>query len=310
VFGDTVSELENIEKYREAGIIARKIKKEILDSLVTPGRKLVKIANKIESIIKDSGGKIAFPVNICIDSVAAHYTPLINEETVVPADKIIKVDFGIHIDGYPVDNAVSFYFGDDEDLKEMILTAKEAVNLAITEFKPGRVLSEIGSIIEDFVKEKGYKVIENLNGHLLTQYELHGEKEVPVSSKIKSPGKIEKGEVYAIEVFVTKGAGWAKSSDDIRIYSALSKLPKRLPIHVRSARNLLNFIVREFKTFPFTVRWLSGKFSDAEIRVGIATLSSMGILIPYPVLVEKENMAVAQYEETILVSDEGAEVLT
>ena len=305
-----MAETEVIQKFEKAGLIAKKIKNELIEKLVTVNNRIIDIAETIEREIEKLGGKPAFPVNIGIGNIAAHYTPLPNEETVVPDNQIIKVDFGVHIDGYPVDTALSFYFGDNSDIIEMINTAKEAVYKAIEAIKPGTELINIGYVIEDFVKERGYKVIENLNGHLLTQYDLHGEKELPVSSKSKSPGRIEEGEIYAVEVFVTNGDGWAKSSDDIRIYSVFEKLPKRLPIHVKSARDVLRFIITDRKTLPFTPRWLLRKFSDPEIRVGIATLERLGILIPYPVLVEKKESIVAQYEETILITKEGARILT
>jgi len=301
---------EIIKKFEEAGTIVKKIKSEILEKIVAVNNKIIDIAETIESEIEKLGGKPAFPVNIGIDNIAAHYTPLKGEETVVPGDKIIKVDFGVHIDGYPVDTAVSFYFGDDTEMSEMINTAKEAFSKALEIIRPGIDLIEIGYVIEDYVKERGFRVIENLNGHKLDKYVLHGEKEIPVSSKSKSPGKIEKDEVYALEIFVTKGAGWARSSDEIRIYSVFEKLPKRLPIHVKSARAILNYLLKERKSLPFTPRWLLNKFSEAEVKVAIATLESTGILIPYPVLIEKDDAPVAQYEETILITSEGAKILT
>ncbi len=293
-------------------MIAKRVKEELIPQLVKPGEKILKITEAIEEEILKQKAYPAFPTNIAIDHVAAHYTPLEerDKDSVIPPDKIVKVDFGAHIDGYPVDTALSFYFGENDEIFEMINTAQEAFKKAIEVIKPGIELTQVGHVIEDYVNERGYKVIENLNGHKLEQYLLHGDKELPVSSRTRTPGKIEKGEVYALEIFVTKGAGWAKAIDDIRIYKVIDELPKRLPIHLKSARAVLSEVLRERKGLPFTPRWLLKKFSYPEIRIAIASLERIGVLIPYPVLVEKDNKPVAQYEETILVTAEGVKVLT
>ena len=164
--------------------------------------------------------------------------------------------------------------------------------------------------IYQLVKERGFKVIRNLTGHMLNQYELHGEKEVPTYAGSKAIGKIEEGEVYAIEVFVTNGEGYAKSIDEVHIYSLLPELPKRLPIRVKAARDILNFIRKERKGLPFSVRWLRKHFDNATVKVGLSLLEQYGVLIPYPVLVEKGNGIVAQHEETVLVKKDETIVLT
>jgi len=295
---------------KKAGEIAKTIKLELLPKIVLPKAKLLEIATSIEKKIYELGGSPAFPVNTCLDNIAAHYTPNIAEESIFPEEKILKVDFGVHIDGYSVDNAVSYYFGDNDDIRNMIETAKDAVFMAINNIRPGIQLAEIGGKIEDFVKERGFNVIENLNGHKIEKYKLHGEKEVPTSSKTHAPGTIEPGEIYAIEIFVTTGNGYAKSSDDIRIYSLMPELPKRLPIRVQAARKILNFISRNMRTLPFAVRWLLGKFDSATVKIGVATLERQGVLIPYPVLQEDVNHPVAQHEETILVTKDDIIILT
>lgn len=301
-----------ISHFKRAGEIAKRIKTELLPQIIKPEENILKIAEAIEEAMQRNNAKPAFPTNIAIDSVAAHYTPLEekDKETVLPSDKIIKIDFGVHVNGYPVDNAISYYFGDNDELREMIKTAKEAFYKAFEIIKPGIELTQIGQVIEDYVTDRGFKVIENLNGHKLDQYVLHGEKEIPVSSKTKTPGKFEKEEVYAMEIFVTKGAGWAKAIDDIRIYSVPEELPRRLPIHLKPARLVLNEVIRERRGLPFTPRWLLKKFSYPEVRIAIASLERTGVLIPYPVLVEKADAPVAQYEETIIITGEGAELLT
>ena len=61
------------EKYKEAGKIARDALKKGL-GMVKEGVKYKDVAEDVEEYIKERAG-IAFPVNISVNSVAAHYTP-------------------------------------------------------------------------------------------------------------------------------------------------------------------------------------------------------------------------------------------
>ena len=299
---------EKIKKFTKAGEIAKEIKAQIPE-FVKVGISLYEIAEKIENLIEKAGGEYAFPANIGINNIAAHYTPMDKDEK-VGEDDLIKIDFGAHVDGYPVDNAITLYFGTNDEFKAMIETAKNAVFSAIENFKVGVELAEIGGIIEDIVKERGFKVIRNLSGHMIDRYELHGEKEVPTFGGSRSIGKIEPGEVYAIEVFVTNGEGYVKSIDEVYIYSVLEKLPKRLPIRIKAAKDILNFVKKKRDKLPFSLRWLKKFFDDTTIKIGVSMLEQYGILIGYPVLVERKNGYVAQHEETVLVKKDETVILT
>ena len=71
-----------IEKYKKAGEIAKTVREEG-KKLVKPGTKIIDIAEKIESRIKELGGEIAFPVNIGINDIAAHYSPSKDDDIVI-----------------------------------------------------------------------------------------------------------------------------------------------------------------------------------------------------------------------------------
>ena len=50
------------------------------------------------------------------------------------------------------------------------------------------------------------KVIENLSGHSINPYQIHGGKSVPLVGN-DDPTKMEEGEYYAIETFGSTGRG-------------------------------------------------------------------------------------------------------
>ena len=97
---------EILEKYEEAGRIASKVREQ-MRRIVKEGMPIIQICEKAEETIRRMGGKPAFPLNISINEIAAHYTPEENEETIIKETDLVKIDIGVHIDGYIADSAIS-----------------------------------------------------------------------------------------------------------------------------------------------------------------------------------------------------------
>jgi len=285
----------------------------MLGEMVKPEAKILDLAEKIEAFIESKEAMWAFPVNICIGSTAAHYTPNLGEDTCIPHDDIVKMDFGVAVDGYALDKAVSLYFGDDEDKKTMIATAQEALEKAITSIRPGLSYTDVAWTVYDYVKSRGFNVIKNLHGHKIERWKLHLD-EIPIHPEIKTHGAFEEGAIYAIEIFVTDGNGFAETLEDARIYSLPSILADvrgriKIPIHVKSAREVFGWIWRNRRTLPFSLRHLKKVFDETTIKVALAILERNGLIERYNVLREVKG-TVAQAEETILVKRSGVEILT
>ena len=285
----------------------------VIDQILKPRAKIVEVAEGIESDIMNRGALWAFPVNICIDSIAAHYTPLIDEETLIDEDNIVKLDFGVAVNGYILDKAVTYYFGQDDDKKALVETASEALNKALDMIKPGMAFSDVAYAVYDYVKSRGFNIIRNLHGHKIEQWKLHADVEIPMHPESKIQGVFEEGEIYAIEIFVTNGEGYAESTDDLRIFSLpqiLADVKKlKLPVHLKAARDIFNWAWRRRRTLPFSVRHVQKIFDERSLKVGLAVLEQYGLLTRYFVLREK-NGIVAQAEDTIMIKKDGIEILT
>jgi len=155
-------EQERIESYIKAGEIAQEIKVYIRPKIKV-GAKLIDIINDTEDKIIELGGRPGFPVNISINHIAAHYTSPLDDTTQIQDGDIIKIDFGVHINGYSVDCAFTINFNDEPSLKNIGKASEEAVKKAISMIKPGIMTNELGAEIEKIVKSYGYKPIINLN---------------------------------------------------------------------------------------------------------------------------------------------------
>lgn len=292
---------EVYKKYRFAGEIAKQVIK-YAKKLVKIGASTYEICEKIESKIYELGGAPAFPCNISINEIAAHYTAPYeaNLAMKIPENSIVKVDLGVHVDGFIVDTAVSMVFHPKYSL--LAKAAEDALYRVIDRVKAGVKCAELGSIIERTIKEYGFNPIKNLSGHQIKRYKLHAGKVIPnVGSGI---GTIRCDEVYAIEPFATTGVGYVRETKVVNIF-ALKGYTGRGKHAV-----FLDKLKTKFNSLPFTDRWL--KADDFEINAHkiLRKLAEKRVLNKFPVLVESSKASVSQAEHTIIVRLNSCEVLT
>src|SRR5512137_481242 len=118
---------------------------------------------KVEPTIKKKGGKPAFPCNVSIDEVTAHYTSPPGDKSTIPENSVVKVDIGVHVDGYVTDTAFTACF--NPDYKSMVETAEIALKTAIATVRNDVSVSKIGGAVETLIRNRGFKPISNLTGH-------------------------------------------------------------------------------------------------------------------------------------------------
>jgi len=284
---------EEIEKYRAAGKIAAEAVR-YAKSIIKKDMKLLEIAEKIEGKIIELGGKPAFPVNLSINEIAAHYTPVYNDET--KASGLLKVDIGVNVEGYVADTAFSVDLENSEENKKLILASEEALKNALKTVKEGTESWKVGKEVQDTINKHGFTPIVNLCGHEIKQNQLHAGLSVPNHNN-NSHKKFEKG-VYAIEPFATNGEGKVYEGGTSGIYMFV----QRRPIRDGLARELLNFIEEEYKTLPFCSRWIVKKFGTRAL-ISLSLMEKIGILHHFPQLIEKSHKKVSQAETTVLITD-------
>jgi len=294
---------EVIKKLIKAGEIAKKALRHA-ERVTKPGVKVLDLANSIEKYVEDIGGKLAFPVNIGVNTVAAHYTPVYMDDTIIPDNSVVKIDLGVHVDGYIADTALTVCFN---PVYEGLLEAtRKSLEKALEVIKPGIRASEIGKIIENTIRSHGYKPIKNLSGHGIERYTIHSGVIIPNYNDLLNVHRLYSG-VYAIEPFATNGAGLVKELNQVTIY-ALRSTSRELPDEVKS---FYEKIYNDRRELPFTTRWYIQSNTDVnKVRETIATLKKYKLLVEYPVLVEKENGLVSQFEHTIIVTRKEVIVTT
>ncbi len=295
---------EELDKYLRAGEIAAKVK-SVVESIVKPGVPVLEIAERIESEIRSYGAEPAFPVNISINEVAAHYTPQPNDDLRIPPDSVVKVDLGVSVDGYIADTAVTVCLCDK--LIPLVEAAREALDRALEKVRPGAKFVEVGMVVESTARRYGYTPIYNLSGHSLDRYAIHSGEIIPNYFDRRISGRFRDG-AYAIEPFITTGIGMVVDRQPVTIY-ALRYSPKRVRELSEEARRFFDYVYGSRRGLPFAVRWYIKEFGDRCSQI-LAELRSKGLLIEYPILVERSGAPVAQFEETVVIHRSSVFVTT
>ncbi len=292
--------MEIIEKYRRAGRIAAQA---LLygKERITPGARVVDILDAVEDFIRSQGAGIAFPAQISINEVAAHFCP--TGDVVLQEGDVVKLDVGVHVDGYVGDNALTVSLGDDEERQRLVAASQAARDAAIRLVKAGVTPHELGAAIEEEITRRGFQPVRNLSGHGLDQYAIHTAPSIPnFPNNDRTP--LQAGQVIAIEPFATTGVGRITQRGENTLYA----VPKLKPL--RSAAQDVIQHIKSYRGLPFTTRWLTRKFSEAKVRLALFSLKRAGLLHEYPPLPEVSGGLVSQSEHTMLVTPDGVEVLT
>ncbi len=295
---------EALQKFRQSGRILRETREE-MRGYVKENMPIIDVCEKAEGLIRQKGGKPAFPCNVSVNEVTAHYTSPPGDKSTIPPNSVVKVDIGVHVDGYVTDTAFTACF--NPEYADMAETARVALKAAIENVEADVSTSKIGGVIETTMKNRGYRPIQNLTGHSVGRFLIHAGTSIPNVHQM-SFSKLKAGEVYAIEPFATvRDAGGAvEDAPQKTIFRLLKTKSTRTP----SGKTLLKHIEENFRTLPFTERWLQNILPQnqyaAAFRELVATKSIMG----YPVFVEITRKTVAQAEHTVLVKEGGCEILT
>ncbi|HLC96321.1 MAG TPA: type II methionyl aminopeptidase [Candidatus Nanoarchaeia archaeon] len=281
------------ENYLKAGKIAAEVLSYGKD-LIRKGSKVLDVCNKVEEKIAAFDAKPAFPAQISMNEIAAHYCPEDDDEAIFQ-DQLVSLDIGVHVDGYIGDTAVTVDLSGEHS--DLVKASQEALKAAIEKVGVGVKISEIGRAIEQTITSAGFQPVRNLSGHGLDQYNVHCSPTIP-NFDTKGPEVLEKG-VIAIEPFATDGIGLIQEKGDASVFQLIGRKSTR----VGFVRNIQQEIER-FEGLPFTTRWLTKKFSTAQVGFALNQLKQLEILHSHPPLVERQNGLVSQAEHSLLVDDE------
>jgi len=306
-----------LESYEKAGKIVSKVRDDAV-KLIKDEMPVLDLINFVESQIIELGGEPAFPCNVSINEITAHYSSPLNDELLIKAGDLLKLDLGAHINGYIADTATSILVPGYEELgkeqyleekvqhhEKMIDASHEALLNAISTIKDGVELGKIGEVVEDTIKSHGFNPVANLTGHSMDQWILHSGLSIP-NIKEKNSHKLEEGDILAIEPFATDGVGLVTDLTPTYIFRFLRDRPLRMVY----AQKVLKAIKSQYKVLPFSPRWLTPDFDEKRLNSAMRLLIQSRAIYPYHVLREKTGAWVSQSEHTVIVEKEGCQIIT
>lgn len=286
---------------RKAGSVSREAR-ELGASMVKEGARLVDLANEVEAFIISKGAKPAFPVNIGINDVAAHFSPSTDDRAVFSKGDLVKVDVGAHVNGFVGDTAVTVEVG-TKNWQPLIESSTKALRMAIEISGDGVQVSTVGATIEQAIKEQGYKPVANLTGHGMRRFSLHAGLTVP-NINDGSAARMKTDMVIAIEPFATNGGGQVFNDRGGNIYRVL----RERPLKDQRAAELFHSVNSNFGPLPFCERWCTALMADAPAL--LKNLVRHGLIATYPILREVRGGMVSQTEHTVIITGKKCEITT
>ncbi|KAH7375919.1 peptidase M24, structural domain-containing protein [Plectosphaerella cucumerina] len=316
-----------LDDYRRAAEVHRQVRYWVQEN-VRPGQTLLEIANGIEDGVRallghqglEKGDSLiagmGFPTGLCINNHVAHYTPNPGDKDVVlKHEDVMKVDYGVHVNGWIVDSAFTMSF--DPVFDNLLDAARAATNAGIKaagiDVRICDVSAEIQDTMESYEVEIGgkmfpVKAVRNINAHDIQHWHIHGGKAIPFIRN-NDETKMEEGEIFAIETFGTTGCG--RLYDDVGIYGygLRPDIPKNVDLPFTSAKRLHKVIREQFGPLVFNRRYLDRLGLDRYLA-GLSCLVSHGVLEAYEPLADIRGSYSAQFEHTILLRESSKEILS
>ncbi|BCR86305.1 uncharacterized protein ACHE_30292A [Aspergillus chevalieri] len=316
-----------LNNYRKAAEIHRQVRGWVQDS-VRPGQALTDIAVGIEdgvrALLDNAGLKarqglesgMGFPTGLALNNCVAHYTPNPGQKEIfLQESDVMKVDFGVHINGWIVDSAFTMSF--DPTYENLLAAVKDATNIGIKNAGVDVRISDVSAAIQEAMesyevqigsKTFPVKPVRNISGHNIKRYQIHGGKSIPFV-KNKDQTKMEEGEVFALETFGSTGRGYIVDGPGVYGYGKEPDAPKTITSPLASARSLYKTINDHFGTLVFCRRYLE-RLGVQRYLAGMNQLANKGVVEVYAPLMDVEGSYSAQFEHTFLLGESSKEIIS
>jgi methionyl aminopeptidase len=215
----TLRSRREIQMIRKAGAVVAKVLLK-LQEFARAGITTAQL-NDLALQMTESAGAIAlfrgvpcpyggrpFPGAICssLNEQLVHGIP--SDRVVLKSGDILSVDFGVKLNGYCGDAALTFGIGDISPKNQKLMdVTRGLLDIAIEKAAPGVLWSSIAGQMEETAKRAGFSVVRDFVGHGIGT-EMHEDPKVPnfVSRELlRNDIFLQEGMVLAIEPMVNEG---------------------------------------------------------------------------------------------------------
>jgi len=210
---------EELETMHRAGMVVWGALTE-LRKMVRPGVTTMELDEFAEEYAKEHGARPAFkgyhgyPKSLCtsINNEVVHGIP--SAKRSVKEGDILSMDFGVELDSYFGDAALTVPVGKVDPAREKLLrVACEALERGIDKARPGNRLTDISAAVQQHVEQNGLSVVREFVGHSIGT-KMHEDLQLPNYGEPGHGPKLQKGMVLAIEPMVNIGSPEVRVLDD------------------------------------------------------------------------------------------------
>ncbi|MEW6073883.1 MAG: type II methionyl aminopeptidase [Planctomycetota bacterium] len=295
-------EPHELDCLRRAGAIVKECREWAVEN-IRPGVPVRHVLETIEAMARARGGMPAFPAQSSRNSVAAHYCSPPGDEMTYAEGDCVKVDIGVHVDGYIADSAASVDLSADGRWTPLIQASADALAAAIAAVGPNVPVGEVGAAIEETILAAGFQPVRNLTGHGLARWKVHCAPQVP-NYRDGGNGRLQPESVIAIEPFSSTGRGYIRERGKAEVFMMV-----RPPHKAKGLDRPVLKAIDAWRGLPVARRYFRD-FDPAVVEDTLLKLTRQGSLMRYPPLVEEEGVMVAQTEHTMIITADGVEVTT
>jgi methionyl aminopeptidase len=291
-----------LDSFRKAGRIAAECR-EWARERIRPGVEVRAVLEGVEDLIRERGAAPGFPAQSSRNHVAAHYCSPPGDPLRYEEGDCVKVDIGVHVDGYVADTATTVDLSSDRRWTPLIQSSADALAAAIATVEDRVPVGEIGAAIERTILAAGFNPVRNLTGHGLGRWKVHTPPQIPNHAD-RTGTRLATGMVFAIEPFACTGRGYISERGKAEVFMMV-----RPPFKAKGLDRAVLKEIESWRGLPIARRYFNHLPTEA-VEDTLARLARQGSLMRYPPLVEEEGVMVAQSEHSLYLGPEGVEILT
>lgn len=146
-----------------------------------------------------------FPKSVCtsVNEVVCHGIP--SDSQILKDGDIINIDCSTVLNGYFSDSSRMFLIGDvPPEKRRLVEVTKKCMELGLEQVLPWNFLGDMGQAVNDFARQNGYRVVEDIGGHGVG-LEFHEEPWVSYVSAKGTEMLMAPGMMFTIEPMVNMG---------------------------------------------------------------------------------------------------------
>jgi len=333
---NTLANSDVCTKYREGGRIAS-LALQGIKAMVKDGASVLEVCQFGDTVVSQACASIyqkkvkgaaiekgiAFPTCMSVNEVVCHNCPLASDISpqLIKAGDIVKIDLGVHVDGFivvvadsmkcppaegPGPSAALPLAGEEGNLFSCASVMEQVATKLIRQGKTNHEVTEAWEAVAGAFK---VNMVEGTLSHQMKRFVIDGNKVIigkrDHAMKVDT-AEFQTNEVYSVDICLSTGDGKPKHSEQ-RTTVYKRAVDKTYRLKMKASRYLFNEVNSKYPTLPFTLRAFD---DEKQARMGVVECQKHELVTPYPVLLEAAGALVVHIKFTLLVLPSGTVKVT